>query len=308
LREKRNVQGWAVPQNRRMRVLVLGGTGFIGTSVVGALLSRRHEVLALARSESAENSLRARGVQPVPGDICWPEDWMDATESVEAIIQVVGDFTSDAEYIGQKLISTLLRRLKTQHRGSTPTYIYTGGCWLYGATGDRVATEESPFHAPAEWAWSIEQTRTVLGASQVRGIVIHPAMVYERDGGVLAQFYQDLLTLGRIRIFGDEDVRWPMVHRADIGDLYALALEQAPCGRSYNGAAVDSISVGTLARAMARRAGVEVTPLVRPIAEAVAQFGEWARGYAIDQRMSGNRARKELGWAPAHTDPIADIS
>jgi hypothetical protein len=57
-----------------------------------------------------------------------------------------------------------------------------------------VATEESPFDAPAEWAWSIEHMKTVLVASHVRGIVIHPAMVYERDGGVLAQFHRDLLT------------------------------------------------------------------------------------------------------------------
>jgi aminoglycoside N3'-acetyltransferase len=37
-------------------------------------------------------------------------------------------------------------------------------------------------------------------------------------------------------------------------------------------------------------------------------WDEWARGYAIDQRMSGAKARRELGWSPRHTDPIADIS
>lgn len=37
-------------------------------------------------------------------------------------------------------------------------------------------------------------------------------------------------------------------------------------------------------------------------------LGEWARGYAIDQSMSGERARRELGWRPIHTDPVSDIS
>jgi hypothetical protein len=64
---------------------------------------------------------------------------------------------------------------------------------LYGNTGDRVATEESPFDAPPEWAWSVDHVNMVLGASQLRGIVIHPAMVYERDGGVLAQFREIFL-------------------------------------------------------------------------------------------------------------------
>jgi hypothetical protein len=59
---------------------------------------------------------------------------------------------------------------------------------------------------------------------------------------------------------------------------------------------------------MARRAGVETAPLVRSIDEAIAEFGQWASGYALDQRMSGDKARRELRWQPAHTDPIADIS
>jgi nucleoside-diphosphate-sugar epimerase len=291
-----------------MRVLVLGGTGSIGTSVVGALLSRQHEVVALARSESAEDRLTSQGAEPLRGDLRQPEVWADAAESVDAIIQVAGDFTADAGMVGRNLISTVLRRLSARTRTALPTYIYTGGCWLYGGTGDHVATEESPFNAPAEWAWSIDHMKMVLGASHVRGILIHPAMVYERDGGVLAQFHRDLLILGRVRIFGDESVRWPMVHRSDIGALYSLALERAPRGASYNGAAVDSVTVGALTRAIAQRAGAPSEPLIRPIEEAVAEFGEWARGYAIDQRMSGAKARRDLGWLPAHTDPIADIS
>ena len=291
-----------------MRVLVLGGTGSIGAPVVSALISRRHEVLGLARNDTAADVLRSRGVQPVHGDIRWPRDWAGIAESVDAVIQVAGDFAPDADTVGRNLISTLLGRLEARGGSVPPAYIYTGGCWLYGATGDRVATEDSALDAPAEWAWSIDHMKVVLSTPHVRSIVIHPAMVYERDGGVLAQFRDDLARLGRIRIFGHENIRWPMVHRADIGELYALALERAPRNATYNGAAVESITVGTLARAMARRAGVEATPLVRPVDEAVTEFGEWARGYTIDQRMSGSKARRELRWLPTHTDPVADIA
>lgn len=291
-----------------MRVLVMGATGSIGASVVSALMSRQHEILGLARSDSAADTLSSRGVEPVRGDIRRPGEWAGIVESVDAVIQAAGDFAPDADSVGRKLISTVLSRLEARGGISPATYIYTGGCWLYGSTGDRVATDESLLDAPAEWAWSIDHLRMVLGAPRVRGIVIHPAMVYERDGGVLAQFRDDLARLGRVRIFGHENIRWPMVHRADIGELYALALEHGARARSYNGAAVDSITVGTLARAMARRAGVDTAPLVRPIEEAISEFGGWARGYTIDQRMSSPRARRELLWSPIHTDPVADIS
>lgn len=291
-----------------MKVLVLGSTGSIGAAVVKALLRRRHTVLGLARSDPAADILRSEGAQPVRGDIRRPDEWAGVVESVDAVIQVAGDFTAEAKSVDRNLISALLGRFEVRKRDLLPTYIYTGGCWLYGNTRDRVATENTPFDPPSEWAWSVDHLNMISRASHVRGIVIHPAMVYERDGGVFARFREDLVELGRVRVFGHEQVRWPLVHRTDIGELYALALEQAPRGESYNGAAIDSIAVGMLARAMARRVGAEPIPLVRPIEEAVSDLGEWARGYAIDQRMSGAKARRELGWSPIHADPIADIS
>lgn len=100
------------------------------------------------------------------------------------------------------------------------------GCWLYGATGDQAATEDSPLQPPAVLAWSVDHLRRVLSATDVRGIVVHLAMVYERDGGVFASFRDDIASTGRVRIVGHEGVRWPVVHRRDIGTFYALALER----------------------------------------------------------------------------------
>lgn len=39
-----------------------------------------------------------------------------------------------------------------------------------------------------------------------------------------------------------------------------------------------------------------------------AELGEWARGRALDQRLSGEKAKAELGWQPAHTDPLREIA
>ena len=39
-----------------------------------------------------------------------------------------------------------------------------------------------------------------------------------------------------------------------------------------------------------------------------AERGEWARGYALDQRLSGAKARRDLGWAPRHLDPESEIA
>ena len=47
-----------------MHIFVLGGTGFIGTSVVRALIRRGHRLIGLARSEMSAEKLRGIGSLP----------------------------------------------------------------------------------------------------------------------------------------------------------------------------------------------------------------------------------------------------
>jgi hypothetical protein len=59
---------------------------------------------------------------------------------------------------------------------------------------------------------------------------------------------------------------------------------------------------------MAQRAGLAAEPLIRSADEVAGDLGEWARGYSIDQRMSSDWARRNLGWKSMRTDPVAEVS
>ena len=78
----------------------------------------------------------------------------------------------------------------------------------------------------------VPHAQRILSSPVVDGIVIHPAMVYTADGGVFSRFAGDARAGGSIRIVGNEAVRWPLVHRDDLAELYALALDAAPPGSS----------------------------------------------------------------------------
>ena len=51
-----------------MRLLVTGGSGFLGGYVLDEARRRGHEVVALARSDKAADAVTKHGAEPLPGD------------------------------------------------------------------------------------------------------------------------------------------------------------------------------------------------------------------------------------------------
>lgn len=288
------------------RVLVLGGTGSIGGSVADVLRRRGHQVTCLTRSDKSQDILQAGGFDTIRGDIRSPDQWIGCAEQFDAVISAASTWSDDEAQVARHLIERLLEAFSTPD--SDKAIIYTDGCWSYGNTGDTIATEDTAFDPLPEFEWSIETARKVRDNRHVRGMMILPAMVYERDGGVLEQMAQDARHRDRIRIVGSEDVRWPLVHRTDLARLYALMLERGEPGSSFNGAGTVSMPVGKIARVLARRFGKPDDLEVLTVEQAVRDIGSWTVGYALDQQMSSAKAMRDLGWAPEHTDILAELS
>ena len=214
----------------------------IGSAVVRKLIARGHVVLGLARSEASAAKLAGFGATPLRGDIASPEAWTGRLPQLDAVVHAACDVDSDMGAIDRRLLDYLLPALGAQ--ANKPRFITTGGCWLFGATGDAIATEETALDPLPAFAWMVPHLERVLAAPEVDGIVIHPAMVYTADGGVFARFARDAIERDAVRVVGGEDVRWPLVHADDLATLYALALERAPARSIWIGAANDGVMVG----------------------------------------------------------------
>ncbi|KJC44029.1 hypothetical protein UP09_16230 [Bradyrhizobium sp. LTSP885] len=288
-----------------MRIFVTGGTGTIGSAVVRELIARSHLVFALARSDEAATRLAGWGAIPVGGDMTAPEQWTATLPDIDTFVHAACDFSPQMETIERRLLDVLLPALASQPRDIR--FIYTGGCWLFGATGEAIATEDTPFRPLPAFAWMIAHLQRVMAAPGIHGIVIHPAMVYEPAGGVFSRFAREASEARAVRVVASEAVRWPLVHSEDLAVLYALALAHAPAGSSYIGAAIEGWQVGRIARAFARQSGGPEDPAIVSPDAIAAELGDWAKGYALDQRLSGAKARRDLGWRPTHLDPEAEI-
>ncbi len=114
-------------------------------------------------------------------------------------------------------------------RGTSKRFAYTSGCLLYGATGDRPATEDSPLNPLDLVRFRLALDRQVLGAAAdgVHSIVIRPAWVYGNWGGTAMMMVGAAKEHGAARYVGDRRNRSTTVHADDLADLYLLALEKS---------------------------------------------------------------------------------
>lgn len=286
-----------------MRVLLLGGTGSIGSAILEDLVAHDHHILALCRSDLAAQKVEVSGAQPLPGDLNFPESWIDEVAEVDAVIQAAATFASDMGETDARVLQSITKRASTR---TTPLrLIYTGGCWLYGETGACVADENTPFDPLPSFAWMAENWSVLSRADHIEAMLLHPGMVYDENDGVLHR-YSDAAAKGKsIEIWGSKEATWPMVHRADLAAAYRHVLERGTPGDSYCVAAEEGIATGKLADAVAARHGSSAPHKLLPVSEAVARHGDWAAGPALKQRMSGAKIRQKLGWQPQFESAIS---
>ncbi|HUF36507.1 MAG TPA: NAD-dependent epimerase/dehydratase family protein [Gemmatimonadales bacterium] len=276
-----------------MKVFLTGATGYIGSAVADALRGAGHEVSGLARSDASAARLTAMGVRPVPGDMTDPATIAAAAREADGVISAA---TTNDPGADTAAIGALLGAL----RGSEKPFVYTSGIWAYGDTGGRVVTEAGPATPAPLVAWRTPVERRVLESAGdgIRSVVIQPAVVYGRGGGIPAQFADSARRDGAARFVGTGENRWPMVHVDDLAELYVRALERAPAGTLLIAVAGPSVRVADMARAASEGAGAGGKVKAWPLAEARQTLGAFADALVLDQQASARRAEELLGWKP----------
>lgn len=285
-----------------MHVFLTGGSGYIGLPTIRALRAAGHQVSALARSERSAGRVREAGAAPVAGDLGDVTALREAAAAADAVIHLGADASVDMGAADRVAAAAL------QDGIAWRPYVHTGGLWVYGDT-DGVATEESPYRAPAITAWREANERAVLGRAADGGhpVLVAPAVVFGRQGGLMEVLAAPAGELGAVPYIGDGANHVTLVHVDDIAQLYVRALA-APAGSVYAGVNGEFLTLGEVAAAVSEGAGLGGKTVSLSLGEARARWGALADAFALDQRVSGDKARRELGWAPSHTDAMAALA
>ncbi|MEO8660544.1 MAG: NAD-dependent epimerase/dehydratase family protein [Bryobacteraceae bacterium] len=286
-----------------MTIFVTGATGFIGFPVAATLARAGHDVYGLTRSEEKAARLSTAEIAPVIGDMATPDTWIAAARRAEVVIHCAAEYSTRYMELDRQTADYLIGL-------RAPLFLYTSGCWLYGATGDTPVDETAPIHPPAAVTPRVETERVILAANApaARTLIIRPGCVYGGEGSLTAAWFASAKNEGATRIVGDGNFRWAMVHNADLADLYRLAVESNLAGELLNAVDGGSHTVLECARAVARTVTGNEKVVVTPLMDAAKQMGGMAECLIMNQRLTSAKAHRLLGWQPRHTNFVDGVA
>ena len=283
-----------------MKVFFLGGTGSIGTAIVGELLARSHDVVGLSRSAQSDDKLETFGIRPMRGDLTNPGNWAEFAVSQDAVIQVAATFDDDMAEVDRRVVVALTgASSKIEKR---VRLLYTGGCWLYGETGNEVATEDRRFDPLPAFSWMVDHGEYLLQNPNFSTVIIHPAMVYHDEGGVFEQLLSAAKAARPMEIWGSPDIRWPIVERSDLARAYCDLLERPDIVGHFNVSSEVGVRVGDIATTIAKAFESSTDMTTVGCDTLIKLHGAWAKGLTMDQQMSSKKITDAVGWEPKVTD------
>ena len=288
-----------------MHVFVTGGTGTIGSAVTAELLNSGHTVLALARSDSSEQTLKDAGAEVLRGGLADLDVLRAGAAQSDGVISLAFSPRYDsAEGLAAAITeeSAALAALGEQLIGSDrPIVTVSGTPWVAG----RASTEEDPLNLEGPVAGRARSVNALLGLAS-RGVrasaVRMPRTVHNEGKGGFAGLLTDYARRTGVAGYpGDGTQRWPAVHAADAAVLFRLALESAPAGTAWHAVADEGDAVRDIATVIGRRLGLPVQPVPQE------DFGPFGPILAMDQPASSARTRDALGWQPTHPSLLEDL-
>jgi uncharacterized protein len=245
-----------------LRVLVTGGTGFIGRKLVGALLGRGYLVTVLTRDVlGAKERLDPRA--RVAGWTPWTQGvWSEEVSGVDAVVHLAGAGIFDEPWTKDRIEVLRWSRVDTTKELSIAiaaakkrpkVLVSASAVGIYGMhKDDAVLTEDSEKGSDvlAEICKAWEKAAAPAVEAGVR--VFHPRLgvVLGPEGGAL----QQMLPAFKLRLGGPlgDGTQWlSWVHWRDVVDAIDFAITTPSVEGAYNLVAPNPVRMSELAQAIA---------------------------------------------------------
>src|SRR3954451_1347518 len=282
-----------------MRVLITGGSGFIGSHVVDVLRARGHMPVNFDRVPSPHHE---RGtVETILGDATDTVVLADAMKGCDAVIHLaamadVNDVQKDPEGAERANARATLAVLEAARRAGVGRVVYGSTIWVYSDCPETAVDEETRPEAPGHLytATKLAGEHYCRSYAELYGVeytILRFGIPYgprARGATVLAAFVNKALNGDPLTIAGDGSQGRRFVYVEDLADGVERALAPEAANRVYNLAGSETTTILELARTVRELVGD--TEIVHTEARA-GDFG--------GKEVSSERALAELGWRAA---------
>ncbi|HET8799055.1 MAG TPA: TIGR01777 family oxidoreductase [Thermoanaerobaculia bacterium] len=221
-----------------MRIVVAGGTGFIGEPLVQRLLARGDDVSVLSR-----NPLRVRAGRGLPWDGRTQGAWSDVVAGADAVINLAGESIADGRWTEARKARLIASRVEAagaivealrRDPARSRVLVQASAIGYYGLRGDETLDESAPkgegFLADlvAQWEAAARPAESIARLVLLRfGVVLAP------DGGALKKMLLPFkLGAGGPVGSGEQWMSW--IDREDALRLAEWAIDRPSARGIYN--------------------------------------------------------------------------
>jgi len=242
-----------------MKILITGGSGFVGSNLARFFLKRGHRVVAIGRSEPRPplDSAAAESYRFVTGDTTRPGPWQQEIADAAAVVNLAGATIfrrwtkSYKKQIYESRILTTRNIVAALPSGTDLTLCSASGAGYYGSRGDQVLDEDEGPGDDFLAGVSVDWEKEALSANDkgARVAVMRFGVVLGPNGGAMAKL------LPAFKMFvggplGDGTQWFPWLHLDDLLAAVDFVLEHREVRGPLNFCAPHPVRNRELARAL----------------------------------------------------------